>query len=350
MSHAPRAYVPLERSRSEAARSAAGVVSRGPSRATRLARLRDQLKDRPRSVADLAAAEGMTRRTIERDLESLRTEMGEPVEVDAQRRYSIPATPTGLNDVEALATYSAARLLVHTGIGERHYRSSMLKLARQLPEPARGTLVRSVERLQTSPEDRVLDQVAQAWFQRRVLRCRYHSHGREDPPMRDLEIYFFELHRNNHEPYVFAYDRTERRKVLVLKLVRMTNVTLLDETYEVPDDFDPDEALAGSFGIVVGEEVSVTLRASPSAAPRIREMTNRGIVIEADMPDGGVVARLRGTLDDSGRALELVPWILGWGDDLEVLEPTSVREAVAEALRRAARIYQPQEAQVPSRP
>ena len=318
-------------------------MSRGPSRATRLARLRDQLKDRPRSVADLATTEGMTRRTIERDLESLRTEMGEHVEVDAQRRYSIPSTPTGLNDVEALATYSAARLLVHTGIGERHYRSSMLKLARQLPEPARGTLLRSVERLKTAPEDRVLDQVAQAWFQRRVLRCRYHSHGRENPPMRDLEIYFFELHRNNHEPYVFAYDRTERKKVLVLKLVRMTNVTLLDETYDVPDDFDPDEALAGSFGIVVGEEVSVRLRASPSAAPRIREMTNRGIVIEADTPDGGVIARLRGTLDDTGRPLELIPWILGWGADVEVLEPAEVREAVAEALRRAAGVYRPGE-------
>jgi predicted DNA-binding transcriptional regulator YafY len=314
-------------------------MSRGPGRAVRLARLRDHLLARPQSVADLAAREGTTRRTIERDLASLRTEMGERVEVDARHRYSIPSTPTGLNDVEALATYSAARLLVHTGIGERHYRSSMRKLAHQLPEPARGTLLRSVDRLKTAPEDRVLDLVAQAWFQRRVLRCRYLSPGRENPPMRDLEIYFFEIHRNNHEPYVFAYDRTERKKVLVLKLVRMTNVQLLDETYEVPDDFDPDEALGGSFGIVVGDEVWVTLRASPSAAPRIREMANRGIVIESDTPDGGAVARLRGTLDDTGRPLELVPWLLGWGADIEVLEPLAVREAVAEALRRAAELY-----------
>jgi predicted DNA-binding transcriptional regulator YafY len=314
-------------------------MTRGPSRATRLARLRDHLKDRPRSVADLAATEGTTRRTIERDLVSLRTEMGERVEVDAQHRYSIASTSTGLNDVEALATYSAARLLVHTGIGERHYRSSMLKLARQLPEPARGTLLRSVERLRTAPEDRVLDQVAQAWFQRRVLRCRYRSPGREDPPMRDLEIYFFELHRTNHEPYVFAYDRTERKRVLVLKLARMTNVQLLDETYEVPAGFDPDEELAHSFGIVVGEEVWVTLRASASAAPRMREMAGPGMIIEGDTPEGGVIARRRGTLDDTGRALELVPWILSWGADVEVLEPEGVRETVAGVLRRAAGVY-----------
>jgi predicted DNA-binding transcriptional regulator YafY len=62
-------------------------------------------------------------------------------------------------------------------------------------------------------------------------------------------------------------------------------------------------------------------------------------VIEHDTSEGGVVARLRGTLDDTGRALELVPWILGWGADLEVLEPAEVREAVAGALRRAAGLY-----------
>jgi predicted DNA-binding transcriptional regulator YafY len=71
-------------------------------------------------------------------------------------------------------------------------------------------------------------------------------------------------------------------------------------------------------------------------------MTNRGIVIDGDTPDGGVVARLRRTLDDTGRPLELIPWILGWGADLEVPEPVEVREAVAEALRRAAEMYRSQ--------
>ncbi len=195
MAHDPSASVPKWRSPPrKTTHSASCGLSRGPSRATQLARLRDHLMDRPRSVADLAATEGRTRRKIERDLESLRTDIGERVEVDAQHRYSIPTNPSGLNDVEALATYSAARLLVHTGIGEKHYQSSMLKLARQLPEPVRGTLLRSVERLQSALEDRVLDQVVQAWFQRRVLRCRYHSPGRIDPPMRDLEIYFFGVH------------------------------------------------------------------------------------------------------------------------------------------------------------
>ena len=314
-------------------------MTRGPGRALRLARLREQLIDRPRGVGELARSQGVTRRTIERDLQTLRDEMGVPVEVDDQHRYSIESAPSLLNDVEALATYSAVRLLLHTGIGEQHYRSSMTKLARQLPEPARSTLLNSVEKLRSAPKDRVLDQVAQAWFQRRVLRCRYRSQGRPNPVKRDLKIYFFELNRDNHEPYVLAYDRTERKKILVLKLARMSDVRLLDETYEVPDDFDADELLGNAFGIVVGEEVWVTLRVSADAAPRMREMTGAGLVIEGDTPDGGIIARRRGTLDDTGRALELMPWILGWGGNIEVLDPPEVRQSIAEALRRAASLY-----------
>jgi hypothetical protein len=49
----------------------------------------------------------------------------------------------------------------------------------------------------------------------------------------------------------------------------MSGVRLLDQTSDVPADFDPDEALGGSFGIAAGEEIWLTLRAShASADPR----------------------------------------------------------------------------------
>jgi predicted DNA-binding transcriptional regulator YafY len=134
------------------------------------------------------------------------------------------------------------RLLVHTGIGEQHYRSSMTSSPANSPNPRAARSCAASSDYARARKDRVLDQVAQAWFQRRVLRCRYRSQGRPQPSKRDLEIYFFELNRDNHEPYVLAYDRTERKKVLVLKLARMSDVRLLDETYEVPDDFDADAA------------------------------------------------------------------------------------------------------------
>jgi predicted DNA-binding transcriptional regulator YafY len=38
--------------------------------------------------------------------------------------------------------------------------------------------------------------------------------------------------------------------------------------------------------------------------------------------------------------VEIRPWILSWGDGVEVLEPPALREAVAGALRRASERYE----------
>jgi predicted DNA-binding transcriptional regulator YafY len=37
--------------------------------------------------------------------------------------------------------------------------------------------------------------------------------------------------------------------------------------------------------------------------------------------------------------VEIRPWILSWGDGVEVLAPDDLREAVADAVRRAAAHY-----------
>ncbi len=37
--------------------------------------------------------------------------------------------------------------------------------------------------------------------------------------------------------------------------------------------------------------------------------------------------------------VEIRPWILSWGDGVEVVEPAALREAVAGAVRRAADRY-----------
>ena len=150
-------------------------MSRTVAKAQRLNLLREELRLRPRTVVELARRHETSRRTIERDLATLAEQMGEELRKDTSHRWYIPNRTPGLNEVEALAVYSATRLLLHTGVGERHYRTALEKLAQQVPEPARATLLRSVDRLEPAPEDRVLDLVAQAWFQQRVLKVDYAS-------------------------------------------------------------------------------------------------------------------------------------------------------------------------------
>ncbi len=314
-------------------------MARTASRAQRLNDLRDQLRMRPRSVVELAAAHGTSRRTIERDLRTLEREMGVDLRSDGRGRWHSPARPSALNEVEALAVYSATRLLLHTGVGERHYRAALEKLSLQVPEPARGVLLRSVDELSSAPEDRVLDLVAQAWFQQRVLGCDYYSAYSGDTKPRRLEIYFYELNRRNLEPYVLAFDRSGRERVLVFKLARMRNVRLLDDVYEIPPGFDPAAHLDGSFGILAGRQVEVLVRASPKVAARMAESGDRNVQVGEALAGGDRVVRVTGTLDSEGRAMELLPWLLGWGGSIEVISPRAVREQVQAELASAASNY-----------
>src|SRR5690606_7940790 len=180
--------------------------------------------------------------------------------VESNGRYRIPTRGAGFNEVEALAVHSATRLLVHTGVGAVHYRSSLAKLAAMLPEPARSTLSHSLDRLEPRPDDRVLDLVAQAWFQGRVLAAEYRSSRGTNHHPHESEIYYYELNRRNLQPYVVARERIYFERVGVFKLSRMRGVRLLHDEYVIPADFDPLKLLAGAWGVVVsGEDVEVRL-------------------------------------------------------------------------------------------
>jgi hypothetical protein len=83
----------------------------------------------------------------------------------------------------------------------------------------------------------------------------------------------------------------------------------------------------------------VTVHVDPSAARASRERADDGVVINDELEDGALRARVRGTLDGFGRALELQPFLLTWGDGIEVLDPPAVREAIATTLLQAAARY-----------
>lgn len=314
-------------------------MTRTLNKANRLKELEKLLELKPYSAAELAHIFGVSRRTIERDFGDLR----ETTRLDQDgSRYWIHASGSALNAVEALAVHSATRLLVHTGVGESHYRSALRKLAHQLPEPARTALASAVDGLETKRNDRTLDLVAQAWFGGRVLRCEYRPASSEKRYRHEYEIYFYELNRRNLQPYVIARERLYFKRVGAFRLSRMHAATLLDDRYEIPPDFDPLEYLEGAWGITVeGEPVEVRLRAQPSVASWFLERceVDRSIEVAGSGPDGSLDVRLKGRLAKDGDAHELLSFILGWGSMVEVVGPPAVRDRVAAEMASAAAHY-----------
>jgi len=319
------------------------MTTRATSRALRLRLLEALLEQAPRTATELALHFATSNRTIQRDLEALE-DLGHTLERRGRRYHLAPAS-TALNPVEALAVHSATRLLVHhTQVNERHYRSALTKLARQLPQPARRFLEASVEGIELLSSDgsRTLDMVAQAWFDGRVLRFDYTAPiGSGRPHPYKFEVSFFEINPMNLAPYVIGRERSFFQSVITLRLDRMAHARLLDERYTVPDDFDPHAHLQSAWGIVAGRPLEVQVRIDAATAPHVLGRRHRNLRVDAHTDDGDVIVTITCGQDKHGVPVDLLPSLLGWGPGVEVLAPEHVRAYVASHVRAAAAHYDP---------
>jgi len=310
------------------------------AKSARLLQMAEALKLRPMRVGELARRFGVSERTVERDLEALR-DLGFPVERLARGLYRIADRSPSLHPIEALALFAAGRLLYHQA-PTRQYRMALDKLARMLPEPLRGLLLRSTQGLEARQgESRTLEMVARALLERKVLAFEYRSGGSKNWRPKELLVYFLEANRANLGLYAIGYERTYHRAVLTFKLSRMRHARLLDETYEIPPDFDPNAYLRRAWGVVgVREEgVEVRLRFAPEAAWRVLEGDYPGLHLEEELPDGSLLARLEAAPFKGGVPWEVLAWVQSFGPRVEVLSPPELRQLWLEEAERVLALY-----------
>lgn len=284
-------------------------------------------------------------RSVQRDLEEL-MEGGE-VERLPSGKYRCPPKVTLFNPVEALAVYSAARMLYHHASEyNEHYLTALEKLTAQLPAPARRVAQLANEAYRSRPNaasSRTFELVAQAWLQGRILRCEYQGSNKKTPSTMELMIYFIELGARNREGYAIGVNRLKGgTEPFVYRLSRMKNAVLLDEECQIPEDFHPLKFLSNAWGVMTGQPTRVELHFTPKVKDRVAETHFT--------PDAQVrVLNSRHTrvVFTVGGWLELVHWVLGWGGEVEVIEPEGLRQAVAEAHCRGAEIYAYSEENLP---
>jgi len=302
---------------------------RSLERSKRIVELIDMLKSRPWSVRELAEYFHKSTRTIERDIKAL-AELGEtPIQVK-RGLYKLQSKASSLNPVEALAVHAATRLLYHQAPAvNKHYIKAMDKLAAMLPEPAKTLTQESIRPLKKTGDDRALELVAQAWFNQTYLFFEYRAAGSKNWHPNELAVYFVEVNRNNLGLYTIGYERSFHKAVRTFKLSRMRNIRLSskpNDKYTIPENFSPKEFLRNAWGLVGGEKsVRVRLKFVPEAAPRVLEQDFPGLTIEAELPDGSLIASLEVGVDNEGFPTEILPWVQSWGPRVEVLEPENLR-------------------------
>lgn len=143
--------------------------------------------------------------------------------------------------------------------------------------------------------------------------------------------------------YCVAYDHARRDK-RVFAVDNVSDARILAKTFVKPDDFDVEEYAATSIsGVMTGADTTpVRVHFAPrvaKAAMAARVVAQRHI---ARNPDGSAHIEYRVADVD-----ELVRWVLGWGAQAEIVEPSHARERIAGLAAEIAAKYAAGENQNP---
>ncbi|TMD12706.1 MAG: transcriptional regulator [Chloroflexi bacterium] len=302
-------------------------------RGARILKVQALLQGNPHGLKteEIARRTGVTPRTTYRDLRALEA-MNVPIYEDGGRVVIDPnyfVAPVKFTLREAMSLLMGVRLMSrHADEADPDVADALTKLANVLPAPVAEFVHATVRQMQERPPNpvysRVFQTIALGWAGRKVVRIWYPRPDGEVHP-RSIEPYFLEPLLIGHGAYVVAKDRG-LGQMRTFKLERIARADLTGEAYAIPAEFDIGSYLAKAWGIFhSGEPVEVHLRFLPGAASRVRESIWHPSQRLDDLPDGGVEmsVTVAGTV-------EITPWILGWGDAVEVLSPVELRRRVAQ--------------------
>jgi len=296
------------------------------------------------AATEIAALTNVNVRTVYRDLKALEDELGIPVFVAERGHYGIERKaflpPLQLSLPEAITLFLAARLIARwSDESDQAVIGAFVKLADLLPQPiarhVAATMVVVAEARSDEQFSRGFATVARAWAEGRVLEIEY-SPSSGAPRTTRIRPYLLEPYGAGRSIYLIGWDEPAGA-MRTYKVERIGQATITADRYEIPEEFNPDQWLANSWGIWSSDTTppqEIVLRFSADVATRVRETVWHRSQELSDLADGGVELRVR-----VAGLVEIRPWILSWGSSVEVVSPPELRREVAERVRGAAALY-----------
>ena len=289
----------------------------------------------------------MSRRTVFRDLDLLR-QSGMPLVFDEQQQsYRIPGAcllpPTNFTPEEALALVVLCHELGNGGglpfLGPA--RSAAVKLESSLPSRLRDQLrdITSAIHIHPMPSNPlegrqpVYEQLLDAIANRHGVRIRYGSLKEDKEIVTRLSPYRLFFSRRSW--YVVGRSSLHRAK-RTFNLGRIRHIEPLDDRFQIPRGFSLDRYLRNAWHMIPerGKDLEVLVHFDRLVAQNVAEVNWHKTQRLTFLDDGS----LNFHVTVSG-INEISWWILGYGEQAEVLEPPELRRLVADRAKRMAQKY-----------
>ena len=286
----------------------------------------------------LAETLEVSKRTILRDIDFMRDQLGLPIEYDPASRgffytrvvVQFPTVKISEGELVALSVARKALTQYRGTPYEKPLRDAFEKLTAGLRDQIQfswnGDLDASISFRasgQSVGDLGTFETTSQAVLQSEELEFSYLKLGGEQAEGRRVQG--LHLACIDHQWYLFARDLHRQGSIRTFALTRMTQVENTGCRFEKPVGFSLDQHLAGSFGVFSSQAAeSIRLRFDSFSARLIQEREWH--------PSQRLVTTEDGSLDLDmriGISPEVERWILGWGEHVEVLHPLSLRETIA---------------------
>ena len=181
---------------------------------------------------------------------------------------------------------------------------------------------------------RHLTDIMKAMLAKKVLLITYRKYDSDKPETIHVQPWAVKEFASRWYVTGFAAERGACR---IYGLDRIEELTITEESFTMPQDYDVEDTFAASYGpyLTGGEPVLIRFRATPTEARYVTDLPlHPSQTLEEVTPDGSIFSLYLVP------NVNLVMELCRHGDRLEVLSPASLREEVRDALARSLKQYQ----------
>lgn len=180
-------------------------------------------------------------------------------------------------------------------------------------------------------QENFLFSIIQAILMKKTIKAVYHTQSRNKETARLLDPYY--LVPREQRFYLIAYCHTHK-DVRTFRISRFLKLEILDQTYDV-GDFKIHNYLKNTWSIERGEnKITFKVKFSDNVARYIKEEELFVMPKLTDLPDGSLLFEVSVNNDR-----EFLQWVLQYGSEAEILEPTEHRDKMKELLKKWQEIY-----------
>lgn len=295
--------------------------------------------DEGMTTGELAQQIGVTTQTIRNYLNRLSSHHI-PIYETENRRYAIDQSrymqPLRLTLAQTWMLYLPLRRMLRANLDRYRIVYDLLHHFAATLHPDIGDAI-APDSLSVPQEiDRIIPDLVEAWRTNHIVELRYQPLDKTYPSTLRVAPLWFEPAVWSDSNYLIVGfpERNGILKIQALKLERVLAVRLLNDRFERPVTSELLNHIRSSWGVWGGGGVVVKLRFSNRVRLRLFETRwHPNQRIEDDNQDHILWQA------EIAEPQEMLPWIRGWGSDVEVLEPAYLREMIAVEAERTYRLY-----------